>query len=90
MSLNFSSASGEGFLSGWYYTQTHATPDIEGPSASARRRGETRTGTDLDRLLAVRLLEVGVVHVGRDAELHARAIVRVGRHRRGWGGRTRS
>ena len=73
MSLNFSSASGEGFLSGWYYT-----PAIQGPSVDTCRRGQMQMGTDLVRLLAVRLLEVGVIYVGRDAELHARVNACVG------------
>ena len=42
-------------MSGWYYT-----PAIQGPSVDTRRRGQMQMGTDLVRLLAVRLLDLAL------------------------------
>ena len=74
ISLNFSSASGEEFLSGWYCANKrqheHAVEAAEAAGIFGDGVGE-RTRTYLDRLLPVRLLQVGVVHICGHSQLSA-------------------
>ncbi len=59
ISLNFSSASGDGFLSGWYCDKRRMRSEVMSWKAK----------TDLHGGLAVCLLEFCVVHICLDAEL---------------------